>query len=366
MRQVMHIVYSGLGGIANVFFSLAQANPEDNYVHCVAFYGDKPTSPHYIAECNKLGIEHATFVRNPRFDFQANKSLHKWMLKCQPEIIIVHLPRALPAAVKFKRHRPNTAVIGVEHNPLNLKRSVDWLDSIKLQQQCDAVVFLNNSYLNKVKNKLGRLFSSKKSHVISNGIDTSLFRKQGSTHREKNTISFGMCSRLTTSKDIETLIKAMALIKNMELEYSCKLYIAGDGPNRTALNKQVANNGLETDIFFNGTLNENELIDWFETIDIYVHATQSEVMSTSIMQAMSFSLPIVSNNVDGMKELVPSNCGLLSEPKNEQALAKNMMLYASDRRLRQVSGAASREHAINKLSKQLAWSNYSKLIESLI
>lgn len=365
MPNVLHIVYSGLGGIASVFFSLAQSNTQDNYVHSVAFYGNVPTVPDYLIECEKLGIEHSTFIRKSKFDISANKALTAWMASCKPDIVIVHLPRALSAAVAFKRANPNTIIIGVEHNPLNLKRPIDWLDSIKLQRQCDAVVFLTHSYKKAIQKKIGMFFSSQKCVVIPNGVDTTLFSKKNAINTETKTIVFGMCARLTITKDIETLIDAIALIKEMDIDFKFQLSIAGDGPNSQALSQRVDNNALTGDIVFNGFLNEAQLIEWFQCVDIYVHATQSEVMSTSVMQAMSCGLPIIASDVPGMDELVHPNCGALVEPKNVQSLAKNMILYATDNQLRESAGRGSRLRAQSHLSQQQSWNGYAALISSL-
>ena len=50
-------------------------------------------------------------------------------------------------------------------------------------------------------------------------------------------------------------------------------------------------------------LNE-KLISWFKKLQIYLHLSKDETTSTSILQAMSMSLPIIASNVGGNKNFL--------------------------------------------------------------
>ena len=51
---------------------------------------------------------------------------------------------------------------------------------------------------------------------------------------------------------------------------------------------------------FDGFLSEDELI-LYKKMKIYLHLSKDETTSTSILQAMSLSLPIIASNIGGNK-----------------------------------------------------------------
>ena len=51
-------------------------------------------------------------------------------------------------------------------------------------------------------------------------------------------------------------------------------------------------------------MNEKKLISWFKKLQIYLHLSKDETTSTSILQAMSMSLPIIASNVGGNKNFL--------------------------------------------------------------
>ena len=81
---------------------------------------------------------------------------------------------------------------------------------------------------------------------------------------------------------------------------------AGDGVNFEFLKNRIKYNKLENIIIFNGSLKEDDLIKWFRKLDIYIHLSKDETTSTSILQAMSMSLPVIASNIGGNKNLIRS------------------------------------------------------------
>ncbi len=368
MPVVLHIVYSGLGGIASVFFSLAEAASDDQYDHAVAFYGIEPLVPDYRERCELLGVTQRFFQRRPHFDPVVNGRLFEWMEELQPAAIIVHLPRALGPAVRFRRRYPATCIIGVEHHPNVLKRIIDWIDSVRFARQCDHVVYLTTVYRREVARRLGRLFAPERSVVIPNGISTTTFHpadaKDPTECRTSGRgILIGMCSRLSAQKDILTLLQALSLARRSPGSEYLTLSLAGDGPQRALLEQEAARLDLKEAVHFEGFLAEAELVTWFQQLDIYVHATLSETMSTSVMQALASGLPCIASDISGMDELVPEHVGRRVPPGDAPALCAVLIELAEDADCRERLGVAARVFACERLSRERAWADYRALIE---
>ena len=358
---IVHVIYSGVGGIASVFFSLAEASRNDKFRHAVAFYGIEPIPDDYISHCDLLGIEYHYFRRKPRIDFTVNNALYNWAKKLNPHAIIVNLPRALPPMARYKRTFPKTILIGVEHHANALKRPIDWIGSIAFMRHCTHTVYLTEVYKKEVASKIRGFFNPSKCVVIPNGINIEKFAP--TPQKTKcNVLRIGTCGRLTQSKDIPTLIKAFAISKQSCSADTLTLTIAGDGPERNKLTTEVTSLQLEKFVSFEGFLTENELVSWFQSLDIYVQPTLSETMSTSIIQALSCGLPCVVSDLPGMSELVPPDTGYIVHTKKTQLFAEKISYLIQNKKERIRMGSAAREHAAHELSQSTTWKRYKNLL----
>jgi len=111
-----------------------------------------------------------------------------------------------------------------------------------------------------------------------------------------------MQSRLSETKDHTTLLDAFALVLKSMNAAVVKLYIAGDGVCRSSLEKQTQNLNISHAVEFTGMLEETDLPQFINSLNIYVHATLGETMSTAIMQVMACRLPIIASDVLGVKK----------------------------------------------------------------
>ena len=102
-------------------------------------------------------------------------------------------------------------------------------------------------------------------------------------------------------------------------------HIAGDGETITALRALVNKLNLDESVVFYGMLDESALIEFLHRLDIYVHATLGETMSTAIMQVMSCKLPIIASDVLGVNNMIKNGeNGLLVPAKNSSLLSQAM------------------------------------------
>lgn len=367
MPRIIHIAYSGLGGTASLALSLIQAETDPSIEHQIAFFGKEELVDTYRAACSKTAIVFETFVCRPRFDLKARKKLELWLLEQKPDVIFLHLPTPLQAVLRYRRQRPGTKVVGVEHNSNELKRWIDWIRSAQYIRSLDKTVYLSQIYRQQVANKLGPLYRSENSLVIPNGINLSSFhpaRSEEINNKADNTILLGMCSRLIADKDIETLLYSLQILQGTESENTFKLTIAGDGPQRDQLQSLTRQLGLQNNIEFAGMVDHDALPDWYRRLDIYVHATLAETMSLAVMQAMACGIPTIASDVHGMAELLPEGAGLLVEPKNPTLLASTIAGLAADQQKSQKMGAASHQYASEHFSQALASQRYRDLIHS--
>jgi glycosyltransferase involved in cell wall biosynthesis len=124
----------------------------------------------------------------------------------------------------------------------------------------------------------------------------------------------------------------------------------------------VADQQIEQ-VNFSGVLDEQELIDFFVDLDIYVHSSLGETMSTSIMQAMACGLPVVCSNIDGINNVIEhGKNGLLVESKNVGSLYLALCSLFDNKALQNDLATGASNYAKENFSNVRMFNQYHQLI----
>ena len=123
---------------------------------------------------------------------------------------------------------------------------------------------------------------------------------------EERRIEYGnflmMVGRMGADKDQITLIKAYEYIKN-KYQFSEKLLLIGDGVMREQLEQYVQEHKLESQVLFMGS--QYDVQNWYSAAYLFVHSSPAEGLPTTLIEALSFDLPIVAtNSMPGVGEVL--------------------------------------------------------------
>ena len=140
--------------------------------------------------------------------------------------------------------------------------------------------------------------------------------------QKKNYLKVGISGRINHLKNHKIVLDL--LDQYPYLKSQLKIEIAGSGENKNNLLKYVLKYQLSENVKFLGELDEKNLKKWFGKLDLYLHPSFGEAMSSSILQAMSSNTPILASNVNGINNLIGKKkyLGLLFNNKVEN-LKKN-------------------------------------------
>lgn len=324
--KILHVLYSGLGGHGNVFFSMVNADTSGEFIFEALFNGIEDVKPDYIAKCIDKNIAWSFVKKKPGLDIRYYFKLYRQIKKSSPEIIFLHGgAAAIPAWFAKLFTRKIKKIIVRETQANHLKTKIDWVYLATSMLVADEMVFLSEEYKKEVQKKLSLFYRDKRVHVIPNGIDLSIFsRAEKKMHVSPFLI--GMQSRLIDIKDHLTLIKAFALLQQENLTVPIKLLIAGEGNYKEQLLKLTTHLNLSDKVFFTGLLNEKELVNFIQELDIYVHASFGETMSTAIMQAMACGKTIIASDVNGINNMIIDGVtGILVPVQNTEAMKKAIL-----------------------------------------
>jgi glycosyltransferase involved in cell wall biosynthesis len=146
--------------------------------------------------------------------------------------------------------------------------------------------------------------------------------------------------RLKAPKDFLTLVRALALLPGG----SCRLRVAGDGPDRPELEQEISSLGLEDAVELLGDRDDVERL--LHESRVFVLSSRSEGMPMSVLEAMASGVPVVASAVGGIPELViDGETGLLVEPGDPRSLAAAIGRLIDDPELRRRLAAAGHARA---------------------
>jgi glycosyltransferase involved in cell wall biosynthesis len=175
-----------------------------------------------------------------------------------------------------------------------------------------------------------------------------------------------MAARFSSSKCQDLLVFALEHLVERSPETRWRLTLAGDGDCLEAVQRQAIARGMQGSVDFMGNLDEPELIEWFRTLDLYVHASEGEALSTSMLQAMSMGLPIVASAVPGIVDLLEQpgmRLGVLTTANTSEAFADSIEALQSAPDLQARLGTACRNHVTSAYSHETMFERYNNLIQ---
>ncbi len=364
MRNVTQVLYSGLGGHGSVVFSfLAAAEKDDSFDHSLIFYGIEPTRVDYIEKVEANNLRFREILKRKGADYSSYLAYWKSLVALSSDVIILHsLSLIIPTfiyAVLYKKR-----IIAVEHTPNQAKRRSEWLWSILSMFFASNIVLLTSLYENELSHKLGIFYKEDKINIIPNGIDITQYYPIIKPE-ETTKLKLGMVSRLSETKDHETLIRGLKhFLQKKENTKQIVLHIAGDGETRIRLETLVKELHLDNHVIFLGMIKEQEVVTFLQSLDIYIHASLGETMPTAIMQAMACSLPIIASDIPGINNLIEdSKTGLLFKPKHVEGLSGALTFLVENKINRVRLSNEVRIYAECYLSNIIMYEKYKDLVK---
>ncbi len=122
--------------------------------------------------------------------------------------------------------------------------------------------------------------------------------------------------RIAEEKNIPFLFHVM---KNLDkTAKNAKLYIIGDGPDKTKYEEMVKKEGLASKILFVGKVPFKEMPLYYNLADLFVTASKTETQGLTVIEAMAASVPVFAINDEAFKTVVVDDLnGKLFETEEE-------------------------------------------------
>ncbi|HJO91123.1 MAG TPA: glycosyltransferase [Anaerolineales bacterium] len=242
------------------------------------------------------------------------------------------------------------------------------------------VVAENERALEAMKSHIISDVCTVRAHIVHPGVNTQYFRPNRESKSDVPTLI--AVTRLVESKGLDDLVRACSVLRDKELQFHCN--IVGDGPVYHQLQSQIHNSSLGEYITLNGALTSVDIVQLLSEAWIFVlpcvrilggqgdHPGEfvsvvEDGIPSSIVEAMSVGLPVVTTDVGSLPEIVENSVnGIVISERDPDGLSEALLQLIDDSALRDTLGRKARKTIIADFDTAVCTSVLGSLMSTAI
>lgn len=173
----------------------------------------------------------------------------------------------------------------------------------------DFVTFVSKSIQENFKTKFDLRVEN---CVIFNPIDNKFFRASHSFRQSSlahNKLSLVYMSRFSKQKSHYKLIEAFSNFKYLNPNLRLEIHFYGEGAEKKKCEMLVRELGLSDIFYFDGFVNQNDMIESLTDMDMAVFPSEYEGFGVAAAECVSFGLPVIYNSENTTLAEVVGNAG---------------------------------------------------------
>lgn len=212
-----------------------------------------------------------------------------------------------------------------------------------------------------LKNFILNLGFKNKIEIINNGV---FIPEENTNIFTNDQINITIVSRLVSHKNIKKIIRAISDL-NDPLIY---LNIIGDGPELNQLQKISLESNNKDNIIFHGKLNRNDINHIFLKSDIYIQASNYEGLPHSLLEAMSYGIPVLCTPVGECKEILGNEDRgyILDLPVSKNNIKSKIIEIIGEKNIANKKGERGKDFINEKYNLTNSFNLYKNLFTRLL
>jgi glycosyltransferase involved in cell wall biosynthesis len=294
MRILITVPNKEIGGVANYFQVLKGYLRYKDIIY--QRRGSKSSSENLFKTLIRLLIDYINFIYNLLFKnvdlVLINTSLGKSSIN--RDLIFIIIAKILKSEVVLFIHGWNKKYEEIFFVSSNILKSYFF--------KCDSYIVLSKEF----QSKLVNFGVDKKVNLLTTIVDDNFASYSSVDGEERENINLLFLARIKKQKGVLETLKAFQILKRSS-KYNLKLLIAGDGPYLDETIAYIEKKGLK-DVEILGFVKGNQKVEVFKKSDLYLFPTNhGEGMPTTVLEAMSMGLPVITTSVGGITDFFEGN-----------------------------------------------------------
>lgn len=178
-----------------------------------------------------------------------------------------------------------------------------------------------------------KLFTiNKEIHVIPNFIELGKNRNESYISCQRSAMakpSERIVTHISNFRKVKRIPDIIKIFYKIQQRIPAKLMMVGDGPEKAKAEELCAELGIEDKVIFFG--NSNEIDKILSYSDLFLLPSQTESFGLAALEAMAWSVPVISSNSGGLPEVnFEGISGYLSNVGNVEEMAENAIKILKD------------------------------------
>ena len=312
----------------------------------------------------------------PRTDLRAYRSLRESIRRLKPDVVHTHSSKAgiIGRAAAWDERVP--AVVHTIHGLPFGPSEVWWKNRLYVglerwaARRCHAIVSVCDAM---TEQALAAGVGRKEQYTtVYSGMDVEAFlnppRQRDEVRAElglaPNEVAFATVARLFERKGHDDLLAIAPAV--LAANPRVRFVFIGDGVLREPLQAEAERLGVRHAIKFVGLVPPGRIPELLCAVDAVVHPSLREGLARVLPQALIVGRPAISYDVDGAREVVRPDTGMLLKPRDLDGMREAILTLAADPDLRDRLGQTGRRLFAEPFRHETMTSQLRLLYERLL
>ena len=312
----------------------------------------------------------------PSTDLRAYRLLRRAFRRLRPDVVHTHSSKAGIVGRAAAWHERVPAVVHTVHGlPFGPSES-PWKNRLYVAlersaaRRCHAIVSVCDAMTEQsLAAGVGR---PEQYQTVYSGMDVEAFlsppRPRDEVRRElglaDDEVAFGTVARLFERKGHDDILAAAPAV--LAANPKVRFVFIGDGVLRDRLIAATERMGLRHAFHFVGLVPPGRIPELLGALDGVVHPSLREGLARVLPQALLTGRPVISYDVDGAREVVLPETGILLKPRDTAGLAAAVLRLAADPALRDAMGREGRRRFAHQFRHETMTDQLRALYERLL
>ena len=295
--RILHLLYAGPGGLGSYFMNFVKGDHQKRFDHHAFFYGIEPVYVEYTKFCASREIPYHFHHKGKSFDLEVYQVIRRYILHWKIDAVIFHTFSLTPLLVL--RYNLPVQWIAIDHTSYAFKTRKEKIFTLVHHLLADCMIYFQRDQFKTLQKTFPFITFGKKSLILTKTIDHDLFYRV--YRKEPPIFTVGMAARMVPGKRFDLILRTIQAMRSAGMIICAKF--AGDGPMRASLESQCDMLQIKDYIQFEGVLPPDAMPSFYDSLSVYVHATEGETVCYSIMEAQAAGLPVLASDVKGVNNV---------------------------------------------------------------